>query len=153
MAVNNNKKYTTMKSKLFIIGVLVNLFIGFAGIAYAQQSANNSNSTSSEVSAMAFEKTVHDFGTFNEADGKVETVFVFKNTSKENLVVSRVQASCGCTTPDWSKEPIAPGKKGFVKASYNPAGRPGNFNKSVTVTSNQGTQVLYIKGQVVPKAN
>ena len=64
-----------------------------------------------------------------------------------------MQASCGCTTPDWSKEPIAPGKKGFVKASYNPAGRPGNFNKSVTVTSNQGTQVLYIKGQVVPKAN
>jgi hypothetical protein len=140
-----------MKSKLFIFGVLVNLFIGFTGIALAQQDASSSNQAAG--SGITFEKTVHDFGTFNEEDGKVETVFVFQNTSKENLVVSRVQASCGCTTPDWSKEPIAPGKKGYVKASYNPAGRPGNFNKSITVTTNQGSQVLYIRGQVVPKAN
>ncbi len=137
-----------MKSKLVIIGVVINLLIGFTGVALAQQ--DGSNTSQSASSGVAFEKTIHDFGTFNEADGKVETVFVFTNTSKENIVVTRVQASCGCTTPDWSKEPIAPGKKGFVKASYNPAGRPGNFNKSITVTTNQGSQVLYIRGQVVP---
>ncbi|MBP6230420.1 MAG: DUF1573 domain-containing protein [Paludibacteraceae bacterium] len=140
-----------MKSKLFIVGVLVNLLIGVTGIAFAQQESVSSFPAGT-VAGLNFEKTTHDFGTFNEVDGRVETVFVFQNTSKENLVVSRVQASCGCTTPDWSKEPIAPGKKGFVKVSYNPAGRPGNFNKSATVSTNLGSQVLYIKGQVVPVA-
>ena len=61
-----------------------------------------------------------------------------------------MQASCGCTTPTWSKEPIKPGAQGSVTAIYNSKGRPGNFNKAVTVTSNAKTaqKVLFIKGNV-----
>jgi hypothetical protein len=68
-------------------------------------------------------------------------------------VISNVQASCGCTTPEWPKEPIMPGATARIKASYNSQGRPGVFNKSITVTSNtsEPTKVLYIKGIVEKK--
>ena len=130
-----------MKTKLFFLS----LCMMFVGIAFAQETPSN------PVTTVDFETKVHDFGVIPEEGGKVTTTFVFKNTGKKNFVITKVQASCGCTTPDWSKEPIAPGKKGYVKATYNPAGRPGNFSKSITVTSNAGTVVLNIKGQVTPK--
>ncbi|MEL5995394.1 DUF1573 domain-containing protein, partial [Hymenobacter segetis] len=64
-----------------------------------------------------------------------------------------VQASCGCTTPDWTKTPVLPGKMGVIKAMYSSAGRPGVFNKTVTVTSNatEASKVLSIKGTVLTK--
>lgn len=130
-----------MKTKLFFLS----LCMMFVGIAFAQETPSNPTTT------VDFGTKVHDFGVIPEEGGKVTTTFVFKNTGKKNFVITKVQASCGCTTPDWSKEPIAPGKKGYVKATYNPAGRPGNFSKSITVTSNAGTVVLNIKGQVTPK--
>ena len=70
------------------------------------------------------------------------------------MVISNAQASCGCTTPDWTKEPVMPGKTGKVTASFNSQGRPGNFSKTVTVVSNSETPqiVLTIKGEVNPKA-
>jgi len=70
------------------------------------------------------------------------------------VVISHVQASCGCTTPEWTKEPVLPGKTGFVKALYNSNGRPGVFNKTITVTSNatDPSKVLTIKGEVISKA-
>jgi hypothetical protein len=78
--------------------------------------------------------------------------FVITNTGKEPLIISGVRASCGCTTPFWTKEPIAPGETGIVKASYNAAAN-GPFHKSVTVTTNgtPATKVLYIKGEVKQK--
>jgi archaellum component FlaG (FlaF/FlaG flagellin family) len=77
--------------------------------------------------------------------------FTFENTGKTPLIITNASASCGCTTPDWSKEPIKPGKKGFVKATYN-AAAPGPFTKSVTVMSNatNSTIILYLKGDVKP---
>ena len=68
--------------------------------------------------------------------------------------VANAQASCGCTTPDWTKEPVMPGKTGKVMASFNSQGRPGNFSKTVTVISNSETPqiVLSIKGEVNPKS-
>ncbi len=99
---------------------------------------------------LAFKTDMHNFGNLGEGDPAVY-VFEFKNTGKEPLIIQRVQASCGCTTPDWTKEPIAPGKMGMVKASYGTQGRPGNFDKTLTVFSNAGTKVLNIKG-VVDKA-
>ncbi|MDQ4141177.1 MAG: DUF1573 domain-containing protein [Bacteroidota bacterium] len=96
-----------------------------------------------------FEKETHDFGTV--AEGVQATYeFKFKNTGNQPVVISNVQPSCGCTTPDWTKEPILPGKSGMVKAVYNSAGRPGAFHKSITVTSNASnpTQALFIKGTV-----
>ena len=102
---------------------------------------------------MTFEKTTHDFGKINEADGRVTTVFEFKNEGMAPLVLSNVRASCGCTTPQWTKEPIEPGQTGNITVTYNPNGRPGRFQKSITVTSNASAEPkrLYIKGEVIPK--
>ena len=102
---------------------------------------------------LTFEKTEHDFGKINEADGRVTTVFKFKNEGMEPLVLSNVRASCGCTTPKWTREPIEPGQAGEITVTYNPNGRPGRFQKTITVTSNatEGTKRLYIKGEVIPK--
>ena len=102
---------------------------------------------------LAFAETVHDFGIINEVDGPVEHEFVFTNTGAEAIKIVNVRASCGCTTPGWTREEIPSGGKGFVKARYNPANRPGPFNKSLTITAdgNTSTYVLYIKGKVNPR--
>ena len=102
---------------------------------------------------ITFEKTDHDFGKINEADGKVTTIFTFKNEGMEPLVLSNVRASCGCTTPKWPRQPIEPGQTGEITVTYNPNGRPGRFTKTVTITSNatEPTKRVTIKGEVIPK--
>lgn len=102
---------------------------------------------------ISFEKKLHDFGKFKEADGKVTYKFEFVNTGGDNLVIQNVTASCGCTAPQWTREPIPPGGKGYVAATYNPAGRPGPFRKYITVISNSnpGSVRLTIAGEVTPK--
>lgn len=105
-----------------------------------------------DVAEITFETITHDFGTFPEENGKVSCEFKFTNTGKADLVLQKVRASCGCTTPEWTKEPVKPGASGIVKATYNASGRPGAFNKTITVTTNVGEKRLSIKGEVVPKA-
>lgn len=102
---------------------------------------------------LTFETTDHDFGTVTEEGGPISHEFVFTNTGKAPVIISNVKASCGCTTPSWTKEPVAPGQKGTITAQYNPKNRPGAFRKSITITSNAdpSTSVLYIKGNVNPK--
>ena len=102
---------------------------------------------------ITFEKTEHDFGKIHEEDGRVSVEFSFKNEGMSPLVLSNVRASCGCTTPKWSKEPIEPGQTGSITVTYNPNGRPGRFQKTVTITSNaqQSPARVYIKGEVIPK--
>ena len=102
---------------------------------------------------ITFEKTEHDFGKINEADGRVTTVFEFKNEGMEPLILSNVRASCGCTTPKWTREPIEPGQTGQITVTYNPNGRPGRFQKTITITSNatEATTKVFIKGEVIPK--
>lgn len=106
-----------------------------------------------QQAVITFEKTDHDFGKINEADGKVTTVFTFKNEGMESLVLSNVRASCGCTTPKWPRQPIEPGQTGEITVTYNPNGRPGRFTKTVTITSNatEPTTRVTIKGEVIPK--
>jgi len=97
-----------------------------------------------------FEKTYHDFGELQEGEAASYS-FDVTNTGSTPLFISKVQPSCGCTTPDWTKEPIAPGTKGKVTASYGTQGRPGSFNKSITVYSNdpeKPTLTIFIKGFV-----
>lgn len=102
---------------------------------------------------ITFEKTEHDFGKINEEDGRVSVVFEFKNEGMSPLVLSNVRASCGCTTPTWTKDPVEPGQTGAITVTYNPNGRPGRFQKTVTITSNakEATTRVYIKGEVIPK--
>jgi Protein of unknown function (DUF1573) len=100
-----------------------------------------------------FKTESHDFAKIEEGVQATYT-FEFTNTGTAPVVISNAQPSCGCTTPDWTKEPVMPGKTGFVKAVYNSQGRPGNFNKNITVVSNSETPqiALTIKGEVMPKA-
>ena len=102
---------------------------------------------------ITFEKTEHDFGKIAEDGGRVSVEFAFKNEGMAPLVLSNVRASCGCTTPTWTKEPVEPGQKGSITVTYNPNGRPGRFQKTVTITSNasEATTKVYIKGEVIPK--
>ena len=99
---------------------------------------------------LQFREDIFDFGSIREQAGPAVHEFSFINNSSRPIKIVNVQASCGCTTPNWSKEPVAPGKSGFVQASYNPAGRPGYFNKSLTITTDFDANpiILQIKGQV-----
>lgn len=103
---------------------------------------------------IVFESKEHNFGKIKEEDGRVSHEFVFTNQGNEPLVINKVQASCGCTTPSWTKTPLEPGEKGSITVIYNPAGRPGMFSKSVSVQSNSTTERerLIIKGEVETKA-
>lgn len=105
--------------------------------------------------AITFAETSHDFGDVYVSDGQVMYTFEFTNTGTEPLVITNVNASCGCTKPDWTKTPIAPGEKGVIWAKYNPSAPSGKataFNKTLTVISNTGKNVmLTIKGKQIPK--
>lgn len=117
------------------LGLLLNL---------GTQAQTNSPST------MKFEEEKWNFGNIKEADGPVSHTFVFTNTGKDPFVIERVTTSCGCTTPEYTREPIMPGRKGTVKVTFNPEGRPGPFQKTVTITSNnsKNQNQLHITGAV-----
>lgn len=107
-----------------------------------------------ELKRIVFEEPSHDFGQIKEADGPAEFDFVFKNTGTDPIKIVNVRASCGCTTPAWTKDEVQPGESGFIKASYNPRNRPGQFHKTLTVTTSEAqnnTIILRINGQVEPK--
>lgn len=102
-----------------------------------------------EAPVMELASDTYDFG--KVAEGKhVEHEFRFKNTGGSPLIISNVQASCGCTTPDYSKNPIAPGEEGLVKVVFNSAGQMGKQHKVITVTSNalSTNTLLHLRGEV-----
>ncbi len=128
------------------------LFAALALIAnagYSQVSAAAPATPKAEMAVAVFEAQNFDFGKIKQGVPATHE-FTFTNKSKVTMVITGVQASCGCTTPDWSKNPIPPGGQGFVKATYNAAG-VGAFDKSVTVTANveAGAIPLRIHGEVV----
>jgi len=101
---------------------------------------------------VSFDKTEHDFGTINEGD-IVETVFKFKNIGKSELIITSAKGSCGCTVPQWPKEPIMPGESGEIKVKFNSSGKPNLQQKNVTLVTNSesGKEIIKIKAQVTPK--
>lgn len=96
-----------------------------------------------------FEKLEHDYGTIDQgANGATE--FRFTNTGTEPLIISNAKGSCGCTVPEWPKEPIAPGASSSIKVKYDTK-RVGPISKTVTITSNavdNSNTLLKIKGTV-----
>ena len=103
---------------------------------------------SSNMPVITFESETIDYGTIPwDADGNRE--FKFKNTGKEPLIISEVQRSCGCTTPEAPKDPIKPGESGIIKVHYDTK-RIGNFEKTITVISNARPPAkrIFIKGVV-----
>jgi len=93
----------------------------------------------------------HDFGTINEGD-KVTHIYTFKNTGAVPLIIESVRPSCGCTAPNWTREPIAVGGTGEVEVVFDSKGKPNAQNKTVTVTANTWPQstVLRFKTFVTP---
>ena len=101
--------------------------------------------------SIIFASTVHDYGTIVQAsDGSCE--FKFTNKGKAPIVLNDVKASCGCTVPEWTRTPVAPGANGTIKVTYN-TNNVGAFSKSITVNSNavNNPLVLIIKGTVNAK--
>jgi hypothetical protein len=132
----------------------VSILFAFAAIAVfviGQQPVKSV--VSDETAVITFKELTHDFGKINETDGKATYSFEFTNTGNSPLVISRAQASCGCTVPEWTKTPVEAGKKGVITATYNTVGRPGPFTKTITVYSNAETPEvrLIIKGDVLPQ--
>ena len=103
--------------------------------------------------SVRFDNTAHDFGQIPEEGGYASCVFSFTNEGDAPLVIISASAQCGCTRPSFPQKPIDPGKKGEIKVTYNPQGRPGEFIKEVKVKTNDPkhrTTKLKISGVVLP---
>jgi len=98
---------------------------------------------------MTFATKDHDFGTI-EADSKVNYSFTFKNTGQADLIITRAVGSCGCTIPEYPKDPIKAGESGKIDVSFNSANKHGNQQKSVTIYTNTkaGVESLYITASI-----
>ena len=126
-----------MKKYLFTAFLMLCSLVSFA------QQANEAE--------IKFDKTSHDFGIFTESNSKVTCTFTFTNTGNKLLVIHQAIASCGCTVPEYPKEPIKPGESGKIVVTYNGEGRfPGHFRKSITIRSNAKQEIvrLYIEGDM-----
>lgn len=120
--------------------------------ACAQSAKTETSTTQSGGGVLQFNELVHDYGEVPEGP-KAEYDFVFKNKGTQPVIISNAIGSCGCTTAEWTHEPILPGKKGKIHVMYNTVQRPGPISKQVTVMSNasEPTIVLQIKGNVKSK--
>ncbi len=110
-------------------------------------SAQEEKPAEAAAPAIEFESKLFDFGT-HEYDTECVCEFKFKNTGNAPLILSNVTASCGCTSPEWTKVPVAPGETGIIKVKYD-SRRMGAFTKSITVNSNAGNPIsLTITGNI-----
>jgi len=135
-----------MKRVILTMGIIAGMVLSTLA-----QSSNQAPVVNKNAPSINFEKTTHDYGTVVKGgDGMCE--FKFKNTGIEPLILSNVTSSCGCTVPEWPREPILKGKSNTIKVKYD-TNRVGPINKTVTVMSNatNGSVQLRIIGTVVEK--
>jgi hypothetical protein len=128
------------------------MIFGMSAATFAQDKVAAAQPAATENKNQAefkFENMEYNYGTIKQGD-KVEYTFNFTNTGKEPLIITNAQGSCGCTVPDWPKEPIKKGETGKIKVTFNSAGKMGLQDKTVTITSNAKTNpvVLHIKGNI-----
>ena len=145
-----------MKKNIFLLFSLILLFtIGVKAQGVTAPAATTTTTAApaepkkaASLAEIKFEKEDHDFGTVANGGNGV-TEFKFTNTGKEPLVITNARGSCGCTVPDWPKEPIKPGASSAIKVSYDTK-RVGPFTKTVTVThnTNSETTILTIHGTI-----
>lgn len=135
-----------MKKAILSVGLMLFVLLG----AIAQDGSTTVPSPNPNAPKFNFETEVLDYGTIEHASSG-DREFKFVNTGKEPLIISNAKGSCGCTTPQWPKEPIMPGDSAVIKVHYDTK-RVGAFTKTVTLTSNADTptKVLKIKGVVNP---
>ena len=106
-----------------------------------------------KTTVIKFDSMEHDFGEVKEENGPVTYEFKFRNLGQEAFLISDVKVSCNCTTPSYSREPVKPGKYGFIKASFDPKNTDGPFSKLITVIGNTNQSPIYltIKGVTIPR--
>ncbi len=132
------------KYSLLLVAVFSLLTYGSAQVI----TGNGQSNAKSSNASIKFNNTSHSFG--NIIEGQIARhEFKFTNEGTEPLMLDNVSASCGCTTPKWPREPIAPGQSSVIIAEYNSQGRPGTFTKNIFVKSNGGEVTLTISGNVV----
>lgn len=141
--------------KLFI-KILISIVL-LSNIACDKKVETNSETTAESTekkdqkyARILFDETEFNFGKINQGD-TVRHTFTFKNDSDEPLLISNASASCGCTIPEWPKEPVAPGEGGVITVKFNSTGKSGVQNKTVIVTANTLPNVtnVSLKGEVL----
>jgi len=128
------------------------LSLSLAGFASQAQSMAVKPANAQEKVAgpqIQFEEMKYDFGSVKQGD-VVDHTFKFKNVGTQPLVISNIGVSCGCTTPEWTKDPVMPGKSGTISAKFNSTGKMGMQNKVLTVESNSagGNAMVSLVGEV-----
>lgn len=110
----------------------------------------SANGETGDKPEIKFEEEVFDFGPITQGE-KVSHAFTFKNTGNKNLIISGASGSCGCTVPEWPKEPIKPGASAKINVVFNSEGKSGIMDKTVTIITNcePSTRVIRIKTEVV----
>jgi hypothetical protein len=119
---------------------------------YQETARTNNKDVKGDFPELLFEEKDFDFGDINQGD-KVTHVFKFKNTGKANLLIKNAAPSCGCTVPEWTKEPIKPGDNGEIKIVFNSEGKSGPQQKTINLTTNtkDGNEVLSFKTNIKVK--
>ena len=141
--MNDMKKFILMTCLLMLTltGVM----------AQETKTTANTQATQENKAQIKFEKVLHNFGNFPESQPVQNCVFTFTNAGTAPLVINQAVASCGCTVPEYTKQPIAPGQKGEIKVTYNGKGKfPGHFKKTITIRTNGVPEMtrLYIEGNM-----
>lgn len=108
------------------------------------------NAASAKMTEMTFSEMAHNFGVIPPTES-VSHVFKFTNTGKNDLLIASAKGSCGCTVPEYPKEPIPPGKTGTMKVTFSPKGKNGPQHKTVNVMANvpNGGMVLNIEADIL----
>lgn len=109
-------------------------------------------SSQSPMPEFNFEKDLHDFGQLIDGE-KVSYSFKFTNSGNAPLIITNAKGSCGCTVPNWPKDPISPGETGTIDVTFNSSGRIGRQNKAITLTANTNPsrKVVNITSEVISK--
>jgi hypothetical protein len=144
--------------KVIIYSLSVCMFVGLVAFKPKPTQTNPKTKTTNTKVVLSdkpydvkFDKTTHDFGTISEGT-EVKTTYVMTNIGKEPVVILSHDVQCGCTTPSYSKEPIMPGKSTEIIVGFNSAGKSGAQEKTVTLTTNGGKELLTFKCFVGEKA-
>lgn len=147
--------------KRIILPIAVVTFLNSCGSDSEQQdlttdiinnpiTASDEKSEEDKLPFFEFVDEVKEFGTITQGES-VSMTFRFKNVGQSNLIISSAQGSCGCTVPEWPKEPIKPGAEGKISVTFNSTGKQGLQNKTITLVANTipNTKVIAIKGEVL----
>lgn len=133
--MSSKSKQKSKMKKLLLMSLMLMLSLAYTS---AQKNAE-----------IKFDKMTYDFGTFSESTPVQKCTFTFTNAGDAPLIIHQAIASCGCTVPQYTKKPVAPGQKGTINVTYNGKGRfPGHFKKSITIRCNGKPEMvrLYIEG-------